>query len=418
MKRTIAKVLALSFLAILLFSCARDNGLYPPFYDDPEVLEVIYEGEDLRIVEVAPLTEEQMALMPILHVSYSKPEEWQIYEREDFAAIGIISNFREQRIDFTFNGERTFLYYTLFDFTVDRVHYIKEIDRQIDPGETITVFSAHSSYMDLGFRISDLRAGDEYLMFANITTHPEGHPYDMTKISEFAISSPRSSLIRKNGDYYETRLQAFREYDSKAISKRDAFGITSTNFREAAYVLGIETVLAPIFGRENNWFTGSAREAVLNGEVFGRLFLEYIAEHPEVYLNIYFTPERIEAQGDKLAELLPSDPVRLLRAIEHLPENIMQPLFEQAIATYTLPNILGYYEEQIIDGETVSVFIPNYNYAEELALEAWRWEQDGFSCFSLPDDVFIFRAEEFENTIQLRICHFRECDGCYECTDE
>ena len=107
--------------------------------------------------------------------------------------------------------------------------------------------------------------------------------------------------------------------------------------------------------------------------MFGNLFLEYMAEHPEIVLK---------AGGN------PTDREELLWYVDRLPKDAEQMLFEQAVATYSLPEI---------DGE--------YDFEKSLALS--MQDADYFHKGSVSSSVYLYRATEFENTIRQKIAQYQ-----------
>ncbi|MCL2083469.1 MAG: DUF1835 domain-containing protein [Oscillospiraceae bacterium] len=375
--KTMKKLALYLLIPALLTACGTRHP-----YDNPDELGVIYEGENQRVVQVRPLTPEEMATKPVFtSASYGPFFDESLYDGFiDFAAVGKISNIREMRVDFYDNSidKKNFKYCTLFDLKIDRIYYIKEIE-ELKPGETITIYSGHSSYDMDETLIPILKEGDEYLMFLELVSEimEDGWAYDLTPISKYAITSATHELFRKNGDYLEVwhwLNDEFNDYDSERISKKEAYGINedNSNYPECGYFFGMN----PISGGTEPY---PPREAVLRGETYRRLFLEYMQENPETDIGI---------------DIEITDPEQLFWYIDNLPKDIEQQLFDKTMELYTFPDKLP--------GE--------YDYEKGLRVEyEGKWyEERGFGGIA---DHYLYNAEAFERGIQERIVKYKDSNG-------
>ncbi|MCL2083397.1 MAG: hypothetical protein FWH04_09235 [Oscillospiraceae bacterium] len=378
--KTMKKLALYLLIPALLTACGTRHP-----YDNPDELGVIYEGENQRVVQVKRLTPEEIATSPSYgaSASYLPFIEEGLYcdPYNDFAAVGKISNIREIREEYKENGEHKVDYATLFNMTTERVYYIKDIDHRIDLGDTITVYTTHSSYGIYSDMDPALVEGDTYMIFGCLaSTVMEGKwIYDLTAISDYAVISPMYHFIRKNGGYYEVPHwldRELKEYDSERISKADAFGINDDNYVAAGYHLGVEWVRVHNVNGSEYQGAFEPREAVLKSPVYAELYLEYMEENSESVFNF-----EDEAPQDH----------NWIDYIDDIPQNLKDMLFEKALATYTFPDKL--------EGE--------YDYKLGLSLEY----PDGFDELNafqgISDSVYLYRAEAFENTILHRISEYR-----------
>jgi hypothetical protein len=239
MKQT-QKLTALTLALILLASCSKP---WDP-YEDPEELGVFYESDNMRVTEVKRLTPEEEGLIGLsMSGSYGLFMEDSLFSGyQDFAVAGKVSNVREMRVDAA-GVEKPFRYCTLFDLTVDRVYDITGRDQSVSSGDTITIYSGHSSYNVDKNLTPILQDGDEYLIFVALSSTVMEYewPYNLIPISQYAVTSPTHRFLRKNGDYYESSLDhAFEVYDPQRISKADAYGIDGSNYITAGLSFGID----------------------------------------------------------------------------------------------------------------------------------------------------------------------------------
>ncbi|MCL2081782.1 MAG: hypothetical protein FWH04_00875 [Oscillospiraceae bacterium] len=391
--KTMKKLALYLLIPALLTACGTEENLY----ETPEELGVLYQNGETgeRVAEVKRLTDEERASIPMsINVTYDGFVETRWYSRNDFASIGKISNIREMRIDYTENGERTFTYRTLFDLTVDRVYHIKDIDNQIKPGDTITINSPHSSY-HVDMYTPRLHEGDEYLIFAALSSTVMGmdSSYDLTKFSDYALTSSIYTFVKKNGDYLEVPHwldDELKEYDNQIISKQEVYGINDDNYIAAGYHLGVDKINLEVGGIRNvpsveirEWVV-SPREAVRNSQVFYDLYSEYIAE-------AWGTEEEIDN--------LPKEEKSSFPYIDNLPKDLEDMLIEKTLKkyNYTLPNKL--------DGK--------YDYKKGLAVYSWQWKNHGFTPSGVPES-YLYHAEAFENTIQEKIIQYKDKDWSIE----
>ncbi|MCL2081847.1 MAG: hypothetical protein FWH04_01205 [Oscillospiraceae bacterium] len=371
--KTMKKLALYLLIPALLTACGTRHP-----YDNPDELGVIYEGENQRVTQVKRLTPEEMATVPVVKsITYFPLLEEQLYDGlVAFAAIGEIASVREMRVDFydTSINKKKFKYYTLFDIKIDKLYRIK--DSQVETGDTITVYSSHSTY-DMDKSVTPmLKEGDEYLIFVSEVSEimETGWAYDLTPISKYAVESPSHHFIIKNGDYLEVPHwfdDELRDYDSERISKREAYGINNdnTNYPECGYFFGMN----PISGGTEPY---PPREAVLRGETYRRLFLEYMEENPETEIGI---------------DIEITDPEQLLYYIDKLPKDIEQQLFDKAMAMYIFPDKLA----------------GQYDYEKGIYQDEWDWT-NGFYGIT---DHYLYRSDAFENTIQERIIKYKDSNG-------
>ncbi|MCL2083616.1 MAG: hypothetical protein FWH04_10375 [Oscillospiraceae bacterium] len=389
MKNPMKKLALYLLIPALLTACGTRHP-----YDNPDELGVIYEGENQRVVQVRPLTPEEYASKGfITSVTYAGFEERYWYGEGDFAAVGKISNIREMRIDYTVNNERTFTYESIFDLTVDRIYHIKDVDNQINPGDIITINSPHSSYNADKNIDPELYEGDEYLIFATLSSTVMGmdFPYDLTKSSDYAVTS--YGFIRKNGDYYETHHwlnDGLEGYDPQRVPKQEVYGVNEDNYIAAGYHLGVDKInledadIHNIPGMALDEMVVSPREAVKNSKIFYDLYLEYIVRE-------WGTEEEIDNLSKEEKALFPH--------IDNLPRELEDMLIEKTLEKYdyALPDEL--------DGK--------YDYKKGLAVYSWQWKNHGFSPYGVPES-YLYHVEAFENTIQEKIIQYKDKDWSVE----
>ncbi|MCL2456147.1 MAG: hypothetical protein FWD19_01200 [Defluviitaleaceae bacterium] len=350
------------FTAVLSGCSSNEYG----FYYKPAELSVIYETDGQKTIEVPRLTAEQAGNVPVkVSASYVEFTEDRLFDSSlnEFFAVGKISNIRELRTEYVEYEQSRIGYGTLFDLKVEKVFFIADIDRQINPGDVITIYSAHSSYKrDFNFAPL-LHEGDEFFLtlIRSATLAAQWYPYDVSAISEFVVSSSTHGFIRKNGDYYETWIPMFheKEYDGQAISKAEAFGIDESNYLEAGYFFGLEN-LSPYPYYDADPII-PAKVAVMKGDNFRELAYEYIEDNPELGLSI-----------------------------NTLPDDVEQMLLEEAIKIYSIPDLLS----------------GDYDYEKGLRDELAH--NGGYHASSTHRELFyLFRVDSFENTIRQKINQLR-----------
>jgi len=384
--KKIKKIALYLLIPALLTACGT-----PHPYDNPDELGVIYEGENQRVVQVRPLTPEEMATSPSYgaSASYLPFYEEYLYNGDiDFAVSGKISNIIEIWIDpqskdpnHARNLVRAFNYGTLFDFKISSVAHISDTNKNLKPGDTIKIYSGFSSYYNMN---SMLYEGDEYLMLVSLVSSLEDEWMSyLSPISEYAIMNPQHNL-RKNGDYLEVTDwfdDELEEYDSERISKADAFGVTDRNYIAAGHYWGIEWIdVENIHGIENTGGEFDSREAVLKSPVYAKLYLEYMEENPDFIYTI-------EDQFDTLTNN------KLIDYIDAIPQKLKNMLLEKTLEAY------GYTFPDKLEGE--------YDYKLGLDLEY----PDGFDSTNafrgMTKNTYLYNVEAFENTIRQRAAEYR-----------
>gem|GEM_PF-1353836 len=388
--KTMKKLALYLLIPALLTACGTRHP-----YDNPDELGVIYENDETgeRAFYVPRLTAEEIATKPVIVTkSYVEFMDESWYDMIAFAVVGKVSNIKEFRIDYTdiVNGEREFTYETMFDLTIDKIHYIKDIESPPNPGDTIMVNSPHSSYDFDKDMDPILEEGDEYLIFITLfSTIAENYsPYDATTFSEYVVLDPCYNFIKKYGDYYEISNYSMnndlKEYDSERISKADAFGVNNSNYIAAGYHLEVDKVYVDrVNGSKIIGGEFEPREAVLKSPVYAELYLEYIEENSEAVFNF-----EDEAPQDH----------NWIDYIDYIPQNLKDMLFEKTLKkyNYTFPDKLeGYDYELGFDLEYPDGF-------------------DELNAFQgISDSVYLYRAEAFENTIRFFLRQpDTECSDC------
>ncbi|MCL2083284.1 MAG: hypothetical protein FWH04_08650 [Oscillospiraceae bacterium] len=374
--KTMKKLALYLLIPALLTAC----GTRPPDpYNNPEELGVIYQDNTgQRVAQVKPLPPGQM-LPSTVHASYAPFEERTLFDGYvDFAAVGKIQEVREIQLMYDYE-ESTPWYGTLFDLKVDRIYYINDIEKQVKPGDTITIYVGHSSYnTNEDEPIPMLYKGDEFLVFTTLTSRIKeiGWVCDLTPFCEYAAWSPNQDFLRKNGDYYEGWWAydgVYKDYDSQRISKQEAYGIDDRNYIAAGDHFGFDEIyINRLYGSETSMGTFKPREAVLKSPVYAELYIEYMKENSE---SVFYSED--EAPQDH----------NWIDYIDDIPQSLKDMLFEKALEKYS------YTTPDILQGE--------YDYQRGLDVHKWNNWTEGFDPY-IPE-FNLYDVETFEKNLQQRI---------------
>ncbi len=196
-KSSLIKFLLIA-LCFCLSSCqSKDHGRVEAQTEDfqNEIIEVIYEGNGIKVYEVQKNTSKICA-----YYDWNVINEEIAYQENDLIVVGKITNIRDVVIEYPFMGIIAANKNTFLDVTISKILYA-DADIPLKENDTFMLGVPYNSH-DRADEYPIPEDGKEFLIFSCKTSKFEEYPLYKKEYVEYWCSSPEELMLEKIGNYY------------------------------------------------------------------------------------------------------------------------------------------------------------------------------------------------------------------------